>query len=77
MTEPEQPMQEHQQHGTGVGVERNRKIQPTHLRRGAIVYIRQSSLQQVTHHQESTRLQYALVDRAVQLGWATALQCIP
>ena len=63
-------MQEHQQHGTGV--ERNRKIQSTHLRRGAIVYIRQSSLQQVTQHQESTRLQYALVDRAVQLGWAKA-----
>lgn len=36
------------------------------------MYIRQSSLQQVTQHQESTRLQYALVDRAVQLGWTKA-----
>jgi len=34
------------------------------------VYVRQSTLQQVEHHQESTRLQYALVDRAIDLGWA-------
>jgi DNA invertase Pin-like site-specific DNA recombinase len=33
------------------------------------VYIRQSSLQQVAQHQESTRLQYALVERATHLGW--------
>ncbi len=45
------------------------KIQSEHLARRAIVYIRQSTLQQVAQHQESTRLQYALVDRAVQLGW--------
>jgi DNA invertase Pin-like site-specific DNA recombinase len=36
----------------------------------AIVYIRQSTVQQVERHQESTRLQYALVDRAFHLGWA-------
>jgi hypothetical protein len=36
----------------------------------AIVYIRQSTVQQVERHKESTRLQYALVDRAFQLGWA-------
>jgi DNA invertase Pin-like site-specific DNA recombinase/uncharacterized protein YndB with AHSA1/START domain len=35
----------------------------------AIVYVRQSTLQQVERHQESTRLQYALVDRAAQFGW--------
>ncbi len=35
----------------------------------AYVYIRQSSLMQVTRHAESTDLQYALVQRAVALGW--------
>src|SRR5271156_538805 len=33
------------------------------------VYVRQSSVTQVKHHQESTELQYRLVDRAVDLGW--------
>jgi DNA invertase Pin-like site-specific DNA recombinase len=46
------------------------KIQSSHLQRLAVVYVRQSTLQQVEHHQESTRLQYALVDRAIDLGWA-------
>ena len=45
------------------------KIQPEHLERLAVVYIRQSTVQQVLDHQESTRLQYGLVDRAVELGW--------
>jgi len=45
------------------------KIQSRHRERLAIVYVRQSTLQQVTRHQESTRLQYALVERAVSLGW--------
>jgi DNA invertase Pin-like site-specific DNA recombinase len=35
----------------------------------AYVYIRQSSLMQVTRHAESTDLQYELVERAVALGW--------
>lgn len=35
----------------------------------AYVYVRQSSINQVRHHQESTDLQYSLVDRAVRLGW--------
>jgi len=35
----------------------------------AYVYIRQSSLMQVTRHGESTELQYALVQRAMALGW--------
>ncbi|WP_249402410.1 recombinase family protein [Streptomyces sp. YIM 121038] len=34
-----------------------------------MVYVRQSTRQQVLSHQESTRLQYALKDRAVALGW--------
>src|SRR5713226_4834109 len=35
----------------------------------AYVYIRQSSLMQVTRHAESTDLQYSLVERAIALGW--------
>lgn len=46
------------------------KIRPEHRDRAAIVYVRQSSRQQVLEHAESTRLQYALVDRAAALGWA-------
>ncbi|MDE5446764.1 hypothetical protein GWG65_36520 [Bradyrhizobium sp. CSA207] len=45
-------------------------IQRRHRERAAMVYIRQSTPQQVERHQESTRLQYALVDRAFQFGWA-------
>ena len=44
------------------------KIRPEHLDRAAVV--RQSSRQQVLDHSESTRLQYALAERAVTLGWA-------
>src|SRR5437870_9865783 len=46
------------------------KISRGHRERLAIVYIRQSTMQQVERHQESTRLQYALVDRASSFGWA-------
>ena len=46
------------------------KIRPEHLDRAAVVYVRQSSRQQVLEHPESTRLQYALAERAVALGWA-------
>ena len=46
------------------------KITPAHLARKAVVYIRQSSLQQVKHNQESQRLQYALQERAQTLGFA-------
>jgi len=45
------------------------KILRRHLDRLAIVYVRQSTVQQVERHQESTRLQYALADRAAQYGW--------
>lgn len=44
-------------------------ITPRHLARKAIIYIRQSSPQQVLSNQESLRLQYALEQRAVTLGW--------
>ncbi len=46
------------------------KLHDYHLQRLAIVYVRQSHPQQVVEHVESTARQYALVDRAVALGWA-------
>ena len=45
------------------------KLQAHHLERLAIVYVRQSTLQQVVEHQESTRIQYGLTERAQALGW--------
>jgi DNA invertase Pin-like site-specific DNA recombinase len=45
------------------------KLKPWHLDRSAVVYVRQSTPQQVADHQESTARQYALVDRAIELGW--------
>ena len=47
----------------------NDKIKEHHLARKAILYIRQSSLHQVHHNQESLRLQYAMADRLRDLGW--------
>lgn len=44
-------------------------ITPQHLARKALIYIRQSTPHQVLTHQESTRLQYALQQRARALGW--------
>jgi hypothetical protein len=46
------------------------KVTGRHRDRTAVVYLRQSTPQQVGRHPESTRLQYGLVDRALQLGWA-------
>ncbi len=52
------------------GVDRSgSKITTEHLAKLAYIYVRQSSLEQVIRHRESTDLQYQLVDRAVQLGW--------
>lgn len=45
------------------------KITPAHLERKAIVYLRQSTGRQVRENTESQRLQYALVDRARELGF--------
>jgi DNA invertase Pin-like site-specific DNA recombinase len=45
------------------------KIQAQHRDRLAVVYIRQSSPQQVLEHRESTALQYALKRRAMEWGW--------
>jgi DNA invertase Pin-like site-specific DNA recombinase len=46
------------------------KVQRWHHDRLAVVYVRQSTAQQVMDHSESTRLQYGLTERAVGLGWA-------
>jgi DNA invertase Pin-like site-specific DNA recombinase len=51
---------------------RSEKITEQHLQRLAIVYVRQSTQKQVLEHQESTARQYALADRAVDLGWPRA-----
>jgi DNA invertase Pin-like site-specific DNA recombinase len=45
------------------------KITSRHLARRAYVYVRQSSPGQVQHNRESQRNQYALVERAIALGW--------
>jgi DNA invertase Pin-like site-specific DNA recombinase len=56
---------------------RSEKIGDYHLQRCAIVYVRQSTQQQVLEHRESTARQYALVDRAAALGWpGTAIEII-
>ena len=47
-------------------------VKPTHLARKAVVYIRQSTPHQVVSNQESLRLQYALRQRARELGWHEA-----
>src|ERR1700716_3507309 len=46
------------------------KIAPDHLARQAIVYIRQSTADQVSNNLESKRRQYNLPERARQLGWS-------
>ena len=45
------------------------KVRADHLGRKAYLYVRQSTMRQVNEHQESTRRQYALSQRAVALGW--------
>jgi DNA invertase Pin-like site-specific DNA recombinase len=48
---------------------RDLAIQPRHLARTAIVYVRQSTAKQLVLHQESTRRQYQLTETAARLGW--------
>jgi DNA invertase Pin-like site-specific DNA recombinase len=45
------------------------KVQPHHLERKALLYVRQSSAHQVLHNRESSALQYAMRDRLTALGW--------
>jgi len=47
----------------------NHKIKSSHRQRAAIVYIRQSHPSQMENHPESTARQYALVEKAIALGW--------
>ena len=46
------------------------KVKPNHIQRTAFIYIRQSTPAQVEYNRESTARQYALVEKASQLGWA-------
>lgn len=46
------------------------KVTTEHLERKAIVYVRQSTQDQVKNNRESQRLQYALVDKAREMGFA-------
>jgi DNA invertase Pin-like site-specific DNA recombinase len=48
---------------------RSEKIRPEHLARPALVYVRQSTVDQVRHHQESRRRQYDLAAEARAMGW--------
>ena len=45
------------------------KITPDHLARGAFIYIRQSTVDQLANNHESRRRQYGLAERARALGW--------
>src|SRR5438309_3751511 len=49
--------------------EAHQKVTPSHLKRTAYLYIRQSTLRQVFENVESTKRQYALRQHAVALGW--------
>ena len=44
-------------------------VQPRHLDRKAMIYVRQSSPNQVITNKESQRMQYALRERGLTLGW--------
>ena len=48
----------------------NSTIGEQHLSKTAYVYVRQSTLAQVRHHQESTERQYALRSKALDMGWS-------
>jgi DNA invertase Pin-like site-specific DNA recombinase len=50
-------------------MESNLKVTEDHLRRGAYLYVRQSTLRQVQENTESTKRQYALRQKAISLGW--------
>ena len=51
-------------------MDESRKITASHLRRVALIYIRQSTLRQVLENTESTERQYALRQRAQAFGWS-------
>jgi len=51
----------------------NPKIQEHHRSKPAYIYLRQSTPGQVLHHRESTERQYALREKARELGWNESL----
>ena len=51
----------------------NSKIQSFHQQKTAFVYLRQSTMYQVMHNQESTDRQYALSQKAIDYGWSPSL----
>ena len=52
-----------------MSVDLYQKINESHLKRDAFLYVRQSSLRQVFENTESTKRQYALRERGIALGW--------
>jgi DNA invertase Pin-like site-specific DNA recombinase len=52
------------------------RLTPARRAKLAYIYVRQSSVTQVRHHQESTELQYRLVERAADLGWPPERICV-
>jgi excisionase family DNA binding protein len=48
----------------------NSKITEQHQSKSAYIYVRQSTPAQILHHQESTERQYALRQKALELGWS-------
>jgi hypothetical protein len=57
---------------SAAGASMNPKITPDHLGRGAVVYVRQSTVGQVIENTESQRRKYALAVSARALGFASA-----
>ena len=49
--------------------EGSERVTTAHRAKLAYIYVRQSTAGQVRQHQESTKLQYRLVERAITLGW--------
>lgn len=49
------------------------QITPLHREKPAYIYVRQSTLAQVRHNQQSTERQYALREKALALGWSEPL----
>jgi DNA invertase Pin-like site-specific DNA recombinase len=49
------------------------KIEDQRRQKAAYIYLRHSSMAQVRNHQESTERQYALKDKALELGWTPAM----
>jgi DNA invertase Pin-like site-specific DNA recombinase len=47
----------------------HQKVNASHLKRNAYLYVRQSTIRQVLENRESTKRQYALRQHAMALGW--------